>query len=250
MSPAPQPVGPTGIHRRVGPFSVGGWFGILGGLVVVYLGYRWYENRESSESTEAEEAALASAIPAGQSNASTATSTSSAPSTLSAWIADAMSIAVGNGQSSTSAYNDIMSWLSGSTVSSAGYSNIGDAIEELGLPPGYSTAPVLSITSTSTDSSGTSTSGSTTTGTTTTPLVGVFSGSGYEPTAAQIGGALISAIDGSSWYYVSTPQELQTLLASGTTVGVQTAQGVFTPITAQQIAANAVPNTAIYAKAS
>ena len=72
----------------------------------------------------------------------------------------------GAGYSSTQALNDVNGWLSGQCVSAAGYKAIGNIVETLGLPPGFSTVPALSVCA---SSSTTTTTGG---GTTSPPVAG------------------------------------------------------------------------------
>jgi hypothetical protein len=170
--------------KKLGPLPRWGWVAVAGG---VYLVYRYYESYKANQAASAASGTTGgTTIPAdvGTSSGSGVTSSVANFASLEAWEQAAIS-ALGQtpGYSSADALNDISSWLNGSCVSATGYSAIGSLISNpsIGLPPGFSTVPTLSVCSnTSTTSSTTitsTTSGSTgattpaTTGTeaTTTP---------------------------------------------------------------------------------
>lgn len=139
---------------------------VWGGIVVGSGGILWFLHERNAAAT----AAAATGTTDGQTTPAvgTSSSTTTPPATLSAWIDDAI-----GGSNLTATYtssdllNDIDGWLSGQCVSSQGYSVIGNLVQTLGVPPGYSTTPSLMVCA-STASTGTTGTGTTGTGTTTT----------------------------------------------------------------------------------
>jgi hypothetical protein len=128
------------------------------GILVVGGGLVYYVIRERSKAAAATTSGLSggTTVPV----AVTTTGGTTGPTTLAAWIQDALSQITSGTYTSSEALNDINSWLGGNCVSKAGYSAIGNLVASLGEPPGYSTLPVLSVCPT--------TPGTTTTKTTTT----------------------------------------------------------------------------------
>lgn len=139
---------------------------VWGGIVVGGGGIYYILRKRS----EAAAAAATGTSDGGTTPASGSTSgTTTLPATLAAWFNDAL-----GGDYTTATYsssdllNDLNSWLGGNCVSTAGYSVIGNLVTTLGVPPGYTTTPVLSVCS----NSGTTTGTTTTTGTGTTTSTG------------------------------------------------------------------------------
>jgi hypothetical protein len=140
-----KPAG-KGISKRLGPLPYWGW-----GLVLVggYLGYRYIKAREA-----ADEAAVASGttggtlIPNDVGLPSTSTVGGAGTfSSLAGWEQAMLTFLTGNGLDSADALNGVNAWLNGNCVSQAAYNAIAAALvsSSVGLPPGYTTLPTLSV---------------------------------------------------------------------------------------------------------
>jgi hypothetical protein len=132
-------------------------WGIVGvGAVGLWYFIRKYEADKT--------AAAATGTTDGQTTpgSSTGTTTAALPTTLSAWYNDVLAALTTGTYTSSDLLNDLNSWFSGQCVSAQGYTAIGQAVSEFGVPPGYSTTPTLSVCSGSTTapSPGTTTTGS------------------------------------------------------------------------------------------
>lgn len=110
---------------------------LLGGVLV----YKVIKNDEASSAASG--TTDGGTEPTADENVST--STASAPSTLSAWIQQGLASVTSSTYTPTLALNDINDWLAGSCVSAEGYNVIGQLVQTLGAPPGYSTTPTLSV---------------------------------------------------------------------------------------------------------
>jgi hypothetical protein len=115
----------------------------IGGVALGALGIFWYVRKKSAAAAAAVTGTTdGQTTPGSGSSAATVT----APTTLSAWIDDAL-----GGANTTATYsnsdllNDINDWLSGSCVSSQGYTTIGNLVTTLGVPPGYGSTPTLTV---------------------------------------------------------------------------------------------------------
>jgi hypothetical protein len=173
---------------------------IVGGSIGVYLIYRYLSDRSAAAAQTATSGGTT--IPT---DTTTGTSTA-APASLAAWIQTVLGGANYTSKySNSNLYNDIQAWLNGNCVSAAGFTILGNAITTLGLPPGYASAPPLSVcpgasTPTPTTPAPTGTKGSTSPATTAAGVpstatleaildqeVGVLSTlTGHNATAAQI----------------------------------------------------------------
>lgn len=109
---------------------------LIGGAVggAAFLVYRYIKGRSAGAST-----ALTggTTIPAG----GTTTSTSATPATLAAWQQQALQY----GTNPFDMLNAITNWLAGNCVDQSGYSGLTQAVQQLGLPPGLTTFPVLTV---------------------------------------------------------------------------------------------------------
>lgn len=193
------------LTKKLGPQPRWAW--VAEGLAAFLL-YRFYKARRASSgltSLTATPLTGGSTIPAGQSSGSSASGTP-AYSTLSAWITAALAeVATTPGYSNTAALNDLTSWLNGSCVSAAGFTAIGNAIMSIGLPPGFSTPPTLSVC----PSSGSSNSGQTPTNP--PPPPAAPTANPISPTAPPLGsltsqviGNVVSVFQqGTGWVYVT-----------------------------------------------
>lgn len=124
------------------------WAGIgVGGIGIVY-----YLHKRSTAAAAAAATGLTDANTAPAADSTSATTTP--PATLAAWINDALGTSTTATYTNTNLLNDINEWLGGNCVSAAGYSAIGNLVSTLGVPPGYSTTPTLSVCSSSTGTLG------------------------------------------------------------------------------------------------
>ena len=124
---------PEWLTRKYGPLPAWQW-AALG--AVGYFGYRWWKNRQSANAALAGPAA-GGTIP----GASVQSSGSPLPSTLAQWQQDALAF----GQDPISTLNAVTNWLAGNCVDPAGYGGLTAAIGSLGLPPGFTNYPVLTV---------------------------------------------------------------------------------------------------------
>lgn len=132
------------LTKKLGPQPRWAWGAeAVGGFLL----FRFIRARRSSssglQSLTATPLTGGSTIPPGG-----GTTTTQAPtySTLAQWITAALGeVSTTPGYSNTAALNDLTSWLNGSCVSAAGFTAIGNAIMSIGLPPGFSTPPTLTV---------------------------------------------------------------------------------------------------------
>jgi|SRR5215472_830553 len=110
------------------------WIIGAGAGVAVYLGYRWYRSRQGAAASTASTAG--GTIPPG----GTVVTNKAAPTTLAAWQNDALQFG-----DPVSTLNAITNWLAGNCVDSAGFGALSTAITSLGLPPGLTQFPVLTV---------------------------------------------------------------------------------------------------------
>ena len=142
-----------------------GLIGLSGVGIYVYLRRR----ASASAANAATGTTGGNTIPAGTVGSPiSGTSTVTAPTTLAGWISDALSQVTNATYTPTQALNDVNSWLGGQCVSSAGYSALGGLVESLGVPPGYSTTPPITVCASSPPVGVVVPQGATTTTTTTT----------------------------------------------------------------------------------
>jgi hypothetical protein len=190
------------------------WGAIVGGAGAIYL----YVAKKKSSAT-----AASTGTSDGQTTPyAVETTGASGPSTLPEWISAALGSITNGGYSPTQALNDINSWLGGSCVSAAGYTALGGIVETLGLPPGYSTVPTLSVCQ---SAAGTTTTGTSTTTSTTTPNAPV--NPGLNPSLKALlttnnETIVDTAYDAatSTWLYLTNIGGIYTETPSGATGGV------------------------------
>src|SRR5580698_8280625 len=150
MADAPNPTKKKG---EVFGLPWWGWVAALGGAVVVYVLYKRHEaNVAAADQTASTATTGGSTIPDGQ----PVTTTAATYDTLESWEAAALSAMTGNGLNAADALNGITDWLNGSCVDQSQYSGLSSILETVGLPPGFSSLPTLSVcTSSSTSTSST-----------------------------------------------------------------------------------------------
>lgn len=124
-------------------------------LVAYYLYRRMQASNAASAAQQSTGLAGGNTVPSGQ----TSGGTSSLPSfsSFSQWEQAALSGMTKPGYTASQALNDLVAWVSGQCVSSAGYTAIGNAVTTQGLPPGFGTSlpPLTVCKSASTSTSGT-----------------------------------------------------------------------------------------------
>ena len=135
-----------GISKKLGPLPYWGW-----GLAAVggYLGYRYLKAREAADAaTVASGTTGGTTIPTGtvQTSGST-TGLAGTFTSLAAWEQAALTYLTGNGVDPGDALNGVSSWLNGNCVSQTIYNQLSGALtsSSVGLPPGFSTVPTLSV---------------------------------------------------------------------------------------------------------
>lgn len=205
--------------KKIGPLTPVGWGAVAVGVFGVY----WYIKKRAAatSSTAASGTTGGTTIPAGT------TGTSTVYSTLADYEQALISALTGSGLGGADALNGVTNWLNGNCVSSAQYNGISAAISQgsIGLPPGFSSIPTLSVCSSSPGSGG----GGGGTGTTAPDYSSeVLQGSGYwtpQSTTPVIGanGQSYSWIPGGDW------QSVVDLFNNGTPLFYQPAEGVFAP---------------------
>jgi hypothetical protein len=157
----------AGAKKKILGLSPYAWAGIVAGGG----GILWYLKKRSASTAAAAASGTtdANTVPAGDSASSTS---STEPTTLADWIDDALSSSTNATYTNSDLLNDINDWLGGQCVSSQGFTAIGNLVDTLGVPPGYSTTPSLSVCASSSSSTG-SGSGVGSTGTASTAPTGL-----------------------------------------------------------------------------
>ena len=130
----------TGIGKKVGPLPVWG-YGAVG--VGAFLVFRLLRSRKSSGTTTATPLSGGIGIPGGQ----VAGNVSGLPvfSSFSSWEQAAISAMAGGQLDPATALNGLTSWINGQCVTQNQYAGISSIIETVGLPPGFSSVPTLSV---------------------------------------------------------------------------------------------------------
>ncbi len=128
------------LKKKVGPLPGWGWLAVGGGT---FLAYRFIHGRRAAST-----ASLGSALTGGTTipnpSGSAGTSTPSF-STLAQWQAAAIAAMSSGTLSPADAMNGITDWINGQCVSAEQFKGISSIIGSIGLPPGFSTVPVLSV---------------------------------------------------------------------------------------------------------
>jgi hypothetical protein len=220
----------TGLKKKVGPLPI--WaYPVLGGGA--FLIYRFIKSREASSAAAAGTATSGGTdIPAGQSTSSSTTLPTF--SSLSDWEQAAISAMSSGTLSPADALNGLTDWINGQCVSADQFKGISQIISSVGLPPGFSTVPVLSVCGSATAANTTAPAPTPTAAPATATGAEGLSGSGY-----GVPGGIANILDyvlgndGHSYQYVQSPAQLGALQSSGVTTFYQSAENVFTPITAQ-----------------
>jgi hypothetical protein len=139
-----------GISKRVGPLPYWGWAAVGAGTFVLY---RYLRARSSANAAlVASGTTGGTTIPGDLAAAGGAVATGAGSfASQGAWEQAMLTYLTGNGISPTAAYAGLTSWLDGNCVSSTLYNGISAALtsSSVGLPPGFSNPPVLSVCPTS-----------------------------------------------------------------------------------------------------
>jgi hypothetical protein len=129
------------LTEEVGPLKAWQWGAAA---LAAYVVYRWYQSRQASSAATAA-LGTTSGLPSTSAGTDTGASTQTTPQSWAQWLHEALSAATNAGLSPTQAYNDFTQWINGGCVSSQGAGAIGNAIQTLGLPPGFGIPPAISI---------------------------------------------------------------------------------------------------------
>jgi len=134
-----------GISKKLGPLPYWGWgLTLFGG----YLVFRYIRARESASALTAASGTTGGTLIPNDIGLPAASSTGAGSfASQSSWEQAALSFLTGNGLSPGDALNGVNSWLNGNCVSQAAYNAISGALvsSSVGLPPGYTTLPTLSV---------------------------------------------------------------------------------------------------------
>lgn len=128
-----------GITKRVGPLPVWG-YGAVG--VGAFLIFRLLKSRSKGGTASAANIPLSGGIgiPAGQSGVGPQTFAS-----FGGWQQAAIAAMAGGVLSPADALNGLTSWINGQCVTAGQYNGISSIITTVGLPPGFSSVPTLSV---------------------------------------------------------------------------------------------------------
>lgn len=142
--PDAKPKG-KGISKKLGPLPYWGW-GAVG--VGTYLVYRYLRARSAANAGIAASGTTGGTLIPNDIGLPAATAIGAGTfSSQAGWEQAALTFLTGNGQSPGDALNGINQWLQGNCVSEAAYNAISQALvsTSVGLPPGYTTLPTLSV---------------------------------------------------------------------------------------------------------
>jgi hypothetical protein len=135
------------LTRKIGPLPL--WvYPLIGGAG--FLIYRYVEDRNAAAATTASTAAESAGTGSDTGTDADTSSTGTIPTfaSLAAWEQAAVA-AMANGKlTPAEGLNGLTDWINGQCVDAEQYAGIGSIIETIGLPPGFSTVPVLSVCAT------------------------------------------------------------------------------------------------------
>jgi hypothetical protein len=143
MADAPKKKSGSGIAKRLGPLPYWGWaLAAVGG----YIGYRYLQARNSAAAASGTTGGTLIPNDIGLPASTTATGAGSF-SSISQWTQAMLTYLTGNGVSPADALNGVTSWLNGNCVSQTIYNQLSAGIvsSSVGLPPGYTNVPTLSV---------------------------------------------------------------------------------------------------------
>jgi hypothetical protein len=214
MAPPNEKKG-SGLTKKYGPLPVWGW--LVVGIVAFYL----YKKGSSTSTTGTTSTAgttpttASVTLPGGYSY--TGTTSGAAGYTQSVLSAAQAATAPGQGTTGTSP---------GSGAGTPGTTS--PAPVTAPPAPVAPAAPVASVAPT-------------------VPSVGAYEYGGYEPTAAQVQGAPITALSGATYQYITTPAQSAALAQQGN-VYAETSPGVFTSVVGPGGKFTGTPGVAEYQK--
>ncbi len=136
-----------GISKKLGPLPYWGWAAVGAGTFLVY---RYVRARNAATAANAASGLTGgSLIPNDIGLAPTQATPAGNFASVSSWTQAAISFLTSGGMNPADALNAVTSWLNGNCVSQAAYNGLGQAIAStsVGLPPGYSQVPSLSVCS-------------------------------------------------------------------------------------------------------
>ena len=138
MAPETKTKG-KGLTKKAGPLPVWG-YGAVG--VGAFLIYRLLKSRSKGGTASAANIPLSGGIgiPAGQSGVGPQTFAS-----FGGWQQAAIAAMAGGILSPAEALNGLTAWINGQCVSANQYTGISSIITTVGLPPGFSSVPTLSV---------------------------------------------------------------------------------------------------------
>lgn len=135
-----------GLKKKLGPLPYWGW--LLAGAGG-YLGYRYLRARSAASSALAASGTTGgTTIPQGAVQVGSPSSGLAGTfSSATQWEQAMLTFLTGNGLSAPDALNGVNNWLNGNCVSQAVYTALSQGIvsSSVGLPPGYTSLPTLSI---------------------------------------------------------------------------------------------------------
>lgn len=134
-----------GISKKLGPLPYWGWAAVGAGTFIVY---RYVKARNAASAANAASGLTGGSLIPNNIGLPTATNTPAGNfSSVTSWTQAALAALTSGGMNPADALNAITSFLNGNCVSQAAYNGLGQALNStsVGLPPGYSAVPTLSV---------------------------------------------------------------------------------------------------------
>lgn len=135
-----------GLKKKLGPLPYWGWAAVGAGTFVVY---RYLRARSAANAANAASGLTGGTlIPGGTvQTANPSNGLAGSFSSVGAWTQAMLEYLTGNGLSPADAVNATTSWLNGNCVSQAAYNALSQGLvsSSVGLPPGYTSLPTLSV---------------------------------------------------------------------------------------------------------
>jgi hypothetical protein len=125
----------SGLKKKIGPLTTGGWLAAGGAIGAVVLVYRYYKNYEANAAANA--AATTATTPTDTTPTSTGATGPATYSSVNDWLAAVVAALTANGVTGADALDWASKWLNGTCVTSKGYNALSSIIATVGLPPGY-----------------------------------------------------------------------------------------------------------------
>jgi hypothetical protein len=108
-------------------------------IVGAYLVYRWWRNRQAANAATAALGTTSGPPPTSSGDTGTGSTAASSPQSWTDWLNQFLHTAPTAGYSSSQAFNDATAWINGGCVSAQGYAPLSNALQTIGLPPGFGT---------------------------------------------------------------------------------------------------------------